>query len=492
MKGIVLLFLILVFSLVGFTQTKSDSLFNTKLYPVENGRFILIGSEKSVSFKNSVIRLYDENLKIIKEIKQKNIRSSDIYLDENLPNEYRIIDRYRWNKGRVKIFDKNLELKSSIFFKRDEYKDWMIKSDEPKNYPLKGEEHLFGLDPIFYEDSLCFYFNKKMGCIEISKMNFSHIKPVFSPIVTCVLDMKGEIIQYKFMKLSDRRLAFYYCMNIKGKRTNFITVIDLHTNADCKLTAYELKEMDEKAFFVSDFKLFSDTLIVAGSYSNLPQELTSVGDNCMQQNMAGFFMTVYRLNGVSIKTVSSYLDSTYTKVEKNIVGFKVHNLNYSRDTISGFFEKFILYKKTSLMGDKTINYPVFESTSVIDFEYNLANQMINHIEFTLNHNPESLKELSDKQWRTFKYSKGQNIHDLIFNGETISGYNDLSIKYSDNHKIIFNDRNDSFLIANWSNQNFTTKTLYLKTGKTKCYFLEKYYVKFTQADWGYKLEKVKY
>lgn len=492
MKGIVCWLFVFAYSLVGLAQTKSDSLYNTKLYPLDNGRFILIGSEKSVSFKKSVIRLYDENLKILKEIKQKNIRSSDIYLDENLPNEIRVIDKYRWNKGRVKIFDKNLDLKSSNFFKRDEYKDWMNKTDEPKNYPLKGEEHLFGLDPVFYDDSLCYFYNKKVGSIEISKMNFSHIKPVFTPVVTCVLDLKGEIEQYKFKKMEDGRIVFYYCMKLKDRRTNHFTVIDLKSNPDCKLLAWELEDKDDKAFFVSDFVLNSDALIIAGSYCNLPEILIPMGENRMEKTMNGFFINVFKLKGTSIKDVSLFFDDSYLKDEKTVSGFKVHDLNYSGDTVSGFFEKFVLFDKTVVMGDYIKSYPVFESTSIINFEYNLKDEIIEHKEFPLHHNPENLNELKDKQWRTFKYSKGQSIKDLIFNGETISGYNDLSIKYSDSKKIIFNDRNYNYLIADRPNQNFPTKILYLNTGKTNGYFFEKYYVKFTRTDWGFKLEKVNY
>jgi hypothetical protein len=492
MKGIVLLFSILIFSLVGFTQTKSDSLFNTKFYPVENGKFILIGSESAGSYRKSVIRLYDENLKIIKEIKQKNIRSSDIYLDENLPNEYRIIDRYRWNKGKVKLFDKNLELKSSIFFKRDDYKDWMIKSDETKNYPLRGEEHLFGLDPIFYDDSLCYFYNKKVGSIEISKMNFSHIKPVFIPVVTCVLDLKGEIEQYKFKKMEDGRIVFYYCMKLKDKRTNFFTVIDLKSNPDCKLMAWELEDKDDKSFYVSDFVLNSDALVITGSYCKLPRETTSVGEGRMEQNMDGFFIIVYELKDESIKNVSTYLQDDYFKDENNVVGFKVHNLTYKGDSISGYFEKFILYEKTSMLGDNSKNYPVFESTAVVKFNYDYTKQFFSSDVSSLNHNPDDLIELKDKQWRTFKYSKGQSIKDLILNGKTNSGYNDLSIKYSDDNKVIFNDRNDNILIGEWDKQGFSSRMLLLKTRKTNCYFFEKYYVKFTQTDWGFKLEKVNY
>jgi len=492
MKGIVISFFVFHFSLLGLAQTKSDSLLNTKLYPLENGWFLLIASEKPGSFKKSVIRLYDENLRILKEVKQKNIRSSDIYLDENLPNELRIIDKYRWNKGRVKIFDKNLDLKSSNFFKRDEYKDWMIKTDEPKNYPLRGEEHLFGLDPIFYDDSLCYFYNKGSGSIEISKSNFAKIKPVFVPIVTCVLDLKGEIEQYKFKKMADGRIVFYYCMKLKDRRINYFSVIDLKSNPDCKLKGWELEDKDDKSFYVSDFVLNSDALIIAGSYINLPEILIPLGENRMEKKMSGFFLNVYELKGTSISDVITYFDESYLKDEKVVAGFKVHNLKYQDDTISGYFEKFSLYEKTALMGQNVKKYPAFESISIINFEYNLTEKIVEHKEFPLNHNPENLDELKDKQWRTFKFSKGQSIKDLIFNGEMTFGNNDLSVKYSDNNKVIFNDRNDNFLIAYWSNQNFSNKTLFLKTGKTNCYFLEKYYVKFTQTDWGFKLEKVNY
>lgn len=492
MRGIVLSFFVFHFWLLGFTQTKSDSLFNTKLYPLENGRFMLIGSEKPGSFKKSVIRLYDENLRILKEVKDKNIRSSDIYLDENFPNEIRVIDKYRWNKGRVKIFDKNLDLKSSNFFKRDEYKDWMIKADEPKNYPSRGEEHLFGLDPIFYDDSLCYFYNKGIGSIEISKMNFLHIKPVFSPVVDCILDWKGAIEQYKFKKMADGRIVFYYCMKLKDRRTNFFTVIDLKSNPDCKLIAWEFEDKDDKAFYISDFVLNSDALIIAGSYINLPEILIPLGENRMEKKMSGFFINVYELKGTSIKDVTTFFDDSYMKDEKNVGGFKVHNLNYRGDTISGYFEKFSLYEKTAMIGQNVKKYPAFESNSVINFEFNLTKKIIEHKEFPLNHNPEILNELKDKQWRTFKFSKGQSIKDLIFNGETTFGYNDLSVKYSDNDKVIFNDRNNNYLVADWTNKNFSTKVLYLNTNKTNCYFFDEYYVKFTQTDWGYKLEKFEY
>lgn len=490
MKYIILIFFVFSFSFTAGSQVVSDSLYNTKFYPVHDGNFILIGSVKQGSYRKSVIRLYDSNLKLRKEYRQKNGRSSDIFLDEILPNEYRIIDRYRWNKGKVKLFDKNLELKSSVFFKRDDYKDWTIKTDEAPGYPLRNNEHLLGLDPVFFSDSLCFYFNKKHLAIEVSKINFSNIKPVFIPVVSCDLKSGEEILQYKFKETEDGSIAFFYVAVENGKRSNCFTLIDLKSNSDCKLIIWKLNENSENDFFISDFTFRDSILITAGSYSDLATMKDK--DSLLNRKMNGFFINAYTLKNDSPELMASFSDTNYLKGNKNIAGFKVHELMESKGQITGVFEKISLYEKTAKTEHSNQNYFVYESPSFISFNFNILDNSIYQEEFTLNYNPENLKELNDKQWRTFQNKKGQTIENLIFNGKISRGYNDLSIKLYSENKVIYTDRNENILCAKWSEHNFTTDLIYLKKLNEKCYFYKEYFIKYGTGDFGYTLEKVNY
>jgi hypothetical protein len=491
MKYIVFLFFITFYSFQSKSQTASDSLYNTKFYPVHDGCFMVIGSEKQGSYRKAVIRLYDSNLKIIKEYRQKNGRSSDIFLDEILPDQYRIIDRYRWNKGKVKLFDKNLELKSSVFFKRDDYKDWMIKTDEAPGYPLRKDEHFFGLDPIYFSDSLCFYYNKNHHAIEISGINFTAVKPVFIPVVTCNLISGEEIVQYKFKKLEDGRIAFFYSADEKGKRINYFSVIDLKADSDCKLNNWKLEENSDSDFIVSDFTFRADKLITAGSYSFRSPENVNKADSLLKK-MNGFFINAYKMNKDSLVSVGSFLDTNYLKGNTDIAGFKVHELKETNGEISGIFEKINVYKKSSKTGKVNETYYVYESPSFISFNFNISDHTIYQEEFALNYNPENAKELTDKQWRTFQRKKGQTPEHLIFNGKISKGYNDLSIKHCSENKVIYTDRNDNILMAKWTEHSFSADLIYLKKLNEKCYFYKDYFLKYSTGDFGYTLEKVKY
>lgn len=486
-KSCLILSLLFLYVIDFNAQTVSDSLYNVKVYPVENGKFILIGSEKPGNYRKSTIRLYDENLILQKEVNQKNIRSSDIYLDENLPEEYRIIDRYRWNKGKVKLFDKNLNLKSSVFFKRDDHKDWMIKTDEPNNYPLKSNEEIFGLDPIYHSGSYCFYFDKSEGKIFITKYDYKNIKPIYLPYkeLNLKIDGKDRLLTYKFKSSSSGKVIFNWTTESDAESQLNFCMIDL-SNSDSLNTHSSFYTDTEKKLFVSDFDFNEkeNLFLVSGGYidrrGNLPMDGSKGMNGYFYMNHPGF-------GKKENQKINVFIPNSAEDSEK-IIGYKTVSTEFSPEKFNLLFEKFEVRENVVNSGDLRGSFLKIFPMKMISTEISEKDgEESDFIVFDFF--PDQYK---GNDYRIFNNRSKQTIPQIMYNGNARNEVFDPSIVHADfdSKKIFYKDRNYTYFMYQTDVEKFS---FYDKMDKNnEIYFYQGYSIKFTRNDFGYKLEKLKY
>lgn len=477
-------------------QTWSDSLYFSKLYPLPNGKFLLIGSQTSGSFRKAVIRIYDQNLKIIQQRFEKNMRNSDIFLDEVYPDKLRVISRYRWNKGRVFIYDTNLALRSAKFFKRDEFKDWNIKTDESADYPVRGEEKLKGLNPIFYNDSLCFYFNATAKTIISSNVKAGMIKPVYLPQDYYHIKDKGDVVAYKFKRINAKKVLFYYSILNNGKRSNYFCFLKTGVG-NAEIGGFSLDLLEEDELILSDL-IYEPTknLIALGGSFRYKKSVEA-----KQKSMDGYFLKLCVL-----KSDDNEMTEVYSMKEPHIIavtnyispiGYKVSKLSFTDDKLMAVFEKFNMTEKNVSSGEQGLKvegkYLTYFSEKILIVNYELNTSTAHFYDFYLKYDLTGEKMYNDKNWRTFHDLKKQQIGDLIFNGETNYNYNDLNVVHTDleKKKTVYADRNYNYFLCDWSGDS-PVYSLLVKNEKYRCYFFDGYYVRYSLTDWGFELKKFSY
>jgi hypothetical protein len=420
-------------------------------------------------------------------------------MEGNYPHNFRIIDRYRWNKGHVYVYDKNLVLHTDKFFGREDYKD-MTEETAKIDSPFNKSENLLGLEPVFYHDSLCYFFSRHKRMIYIYHYDISKITPEFKLISSQKIMDVGEIDNYKFKLCDNGEVIFHYAMNNNDKRVNYFYWVDLTQKSTEVNGALFGKEDDKFAYFVSDFNCdrMSSNLIVSGTYSDYSNLILKSGKTLLSRE-ASYFAFVFQIeNHEIIKTLYGYSDATFgTGIEKNRLGYKTLDIVVDKMQVFITFEKIkIDEKNATVSGGKELAGSYFTSTSLeiilmtIDLESNEVNEKYINLKYDIS----SEKEFIDKHWRTFHTSKGQGIHTLIFNGKTIVGYNETSIVHMDytNKKTIYADRNNNYYRCDWSGEGLVYDLLEINNKNIKCYFFDGYYVRYTILDYGYKLEKVTY
>ncbi len=495
-KLCLLLFINLLICCPATAQTWSDSLYFSKLYPLPNGKFLVVGSQTSGSFRKAVIRIYDKNLKIVQQRFEKNMRNSDIFLDEVYPDKLRVISRYRWNKGRVFIYDTNLALRSAIFFKRDQYKDWNIKTDESADYPVRGEEKLKGLNPIFYNDSLCFYFNANAKTIISSNVKAGMIKPVYLPQDYFHIKDKGDVVSYKFKRINGQKVLFYYSILNNGKRSNYFCILKTGVgNAEINGFSLDMLEADELILSDLIYEPEKELIAFGGSFK---YQKSAEAKN---KSMDGYFLKIFKMDWES-----NEMTEIYSMKEPHLVGitgfdsdigYKISKLEFSENKLQAIFEKFSMTEKTVESGEQglkvTGKYFTYFTNRILVFNYELNTSTAHLYDFNLKYDLTGEKMFYDKHWRTFHDLKKQRITDLIFNGETNYNYNDLNVVHTDfnKKKTVYADRNYNYFLCDWSGDS-PAYSILVKNDKYRCYFFEGYYVRYNLMDWGFELKRIEY
>lgn len=501
MKRCLFFSLVFLLNLIAQGQTKSDSLYFAKLYPLENGEFLLIGSEVPGSYRKTVIRYYDKNLKIKKQIYDKNMRNSEIFLDEIYPNTWRIISRYRWNKGRVMLYAKDLGLESARFFKRDQYKDWKIIEDEPADYPLRGDEKLKGLDPLFFKDSLCYYFSEKTKTVYLSNFDASTIKPIYIQKSSHLIKDPGTVSNYKFVLTENRRVLFYYSLYHSGKKHNYFTFLDLETK-DSDFSGFEMnREEEDFVFHVSDinFDVKLNLIYVGGSFTYSQEREVDPEALKRKPTMQGYFLQAYSYSESKeeFKLTVNFKEETPYEDKQLTIGYRVTKMGVENGNLYAVFEKFRMDEKSVNLKDGmelSGTYSTYTSLALKVVYHEFDKSTHHQFDFPLKFDLRDEKEFKDKQWRTFHDLKGQTIQQLIFQGKTMYGYNDMSVVNTDlfRRKTVYADRNYNYFLCDWSGEEPKYSILHVNKEKSRCYFSDTYFIKFYTTDWGFKLEKVAY
>jgi hypothetical protein len=501
MRGTVLTLYIFSFSFWVSAQTNSDSLYFAKLYPLDSGEFMVIGSEVPGSFRKTVIRIYDKNLKIKKQIYDKNMRNSEIFLDHIYPNYFRIVSRYRWNKGRVMLHGKDLGLESVKYFKRDQYKDWKNTDDEPGGYPLLGNEKFLGQQSIFYKDSFCYYFSKEAKTVYVSIYDPSAIKPIYIPKSSHLIKDVGLVESFKFVLTDDNRVLFYYGLKHKENRSNYFAFLD-KVNSDTDLNGISLTDdKDNYLYYISDINYDSKSKMIffGGSILSKSSVLKPNANTALKQSMSGYFLKVFLFDKEEneLNLVVDQMELNSLEDEGKVMGYRLSKMGIEKNNLYAVFEKyFIEERKVDIKEGLGLSGSYFTYTSLgMNIVYSdFKTPTIHLLELPLKFNLSNEKYLEDKHWRTLHQLKGQGNYSLLFNGLFTYGNNDLCINNVDlNAKnTVYSDRNYNYYLCDWSGDEPKYSLIYKNNEKARCYFYNDYYVKFMATEWGFKLEKVKY
>lgn len=486
------LFVILLVTFCGgysLAQTRSDSLYFTNLYPINNNEMLLIGSETAGSFRKCVIRLYDDEMHIKRQQYERNMRNSKVFLDGEYGNYTRIISRYRWNKGRVFLYENDLVLNSVRFFKRDEHKDWIKTEDEPFDYPLMRNENLLNLNPILYNNKFCFYFAKEMRELFVYKYDVSFIKPKYEKVKSYPITEFGDINTYKLLDKDDKIYLFYE-LKQQGQRKNMISIFS--NDATGKEISFEITDKLHQ-LHISDFSVSDDNkMVIGGSYQLRKNEVDS-----LKFVQDGWFVKIYDLNTDNYNLLAENFVEKKEGDKSNRCASKISKIEFSHSGVQLLFETIKMNQKKVNLNDGiglSGDYYSYETTSVDIVHYSWKEKQFRSRSFVLKYNLENDEKLNDKQWRTFHNNKGQTIFNLCFNGNNSYGYNDMSIAYSNFNKnfLVYADRNYNYYKCVWEGDEPTYEILSLNKEKSRCYFKENFYVKYYRIGTGFKLEKKNY
>lgn len=484
----------LIFLLITYTsgfslaQTRSDSLYFTNLYPLENNQMLLIGSETAGSFRKCVIRLYDDNMNIRKQQYERNMRNSKVFLDGVYGNYSRIISRYRWNKGRVFLYEDNLILNSVRFFKRDDYKDWIKTEDEPFDYPLMRNENLLNLNPVLFNNQYCYYFAKEMRELFVYTYDVSFIKPSYTKVNSYVLKEMGQIETYKLIEKNEK-VYLYYQIKQQNQVKSFLSIIDREGEGQIQTVEIIDKQYN---LHISDLAVSDDNkLVIGGSY-----QLKSNNVDSLRYIQDGWFVKIFDLESMNNLIAENFVQKKESDAHSRCAS-KLSKIDIDATGIQLLFETIKMNRKEVNLKDGiglSGDYYSYETTSIDIVQYNWKEKQFRSRSFGLKFNLENDDKLKDKQWRTFHHNKGQTIFNLCFNGNNTYGYNDMSVAYINFQQafLVYADRNYNYYKCEWSGEELKYKLISRNQEKARCYFYDNFFVKYYQNGGGFKLEKQNY